>query len=105
MVARVTRARYPPEQRAAGTEIVMAELLPALRRVPGYRGCLFLAPGEPGICLALVLWESEEAADEAASNRAVAAAYVKLARGGLAIESRQIYEVVAHDEIRPPDSP
>ena len=99
MFARVTHARYPPEQHAAGMEVVVEELLPALRRAPGYRGCVLLADGKPGSCLALVLWETEEAADAAAADRAVAAAYVKLAKGGLAIESRKIYEVVTHDEV------
>lgn len=101
MFARVTYARYPPEQQDAGMHVVLDELLPALRRAPGYRGCVLLADGKPGTGLALVLWETEEAADNAASGRAVAAAYVKLAQGGLAIESRKLYEVVVHDEVGP----
>lgn len=101
MFARVTHARYPPEQHAAGRRVVLEDLLPALRRAPGYRGCVLLADGKPGSCLALVLWDTEEAADDAAADRAVAAAYVRLVKGGLAIESRKIYEVVTHDEVRP----
>ena len=102
MFARVTHARYPPEQHAAGMRIVLDDLLPALRVAPGYRGCLLLADGNPGSCLALVLWETEEAADAAAAGDGVAAAYVKLAAGGLAIESRKIYEVVIQDVFRHP---
>lgn len=100
MFARVTHARYPPEQHAAGRRVVLEDLLPALRRAPGYRGCVLLANGMPGTCLAVVLWETEEAADAAAAERGVAAAYVRLVEGGLAIESRKIYEVVTYDEVR-----
>jgi heme-degrading monooxygenase HmoA len=101
MFARVTHARYPPEQHAAGRRVVLDELLPALRRAPGYRGCVLLADGKPGTGLAVVLWETEEAADAAAAAPGVAAAFVRLIAGGLAIESRKIYEVVTHDEVRP----
>ena len=97
MFARVSYARYPPEQHDAGLRVVLEELVPALQRAPGYRGCHFLADGKPGTDLALVFWESEEAADAASADRGVTAARVKLAALGLAIESRKIYEVVAHN--------
>lgn len=87
----------PPAQFNAGLRFVAEELLPALRRTPGYRGCLILVDGQPGTGLALVLWATEEAADAAAVDHAVIAAHVKLAALGLAIESRKIYEVVAED--------
>ena len=98
MFARVSYVRYPPEHHDAGLRFVREELLPALRQAPGYRGCHFLTDGRPGTGLALVFWESEEAADAASADRRVIAARVKLAVFGLAIESRKIYEVVAHDE-------
>jgi len=101
MFARVSHARYPPEHYDAGIRVVLEGLLPALRRAPGYRGCCLLADGKPGAGLALVLWETEEAADAAAADRDVCAAHVALAGLGLAIESRKIYEVVARDEPRP----
>jgi hypothetical protein len=44
-----------------------------------------------------VLWDTEEAADDASADRSVRAAHVKLAALGLVIDSRKIYEVVAHD--------
>jgi len=53
MFARVTHAWYPPEQHAAGMRVVLEDLLPALRRASGYRGCVLLADGKPGTCLAL----------------------------------------------------
>ena len=97
MFARVSHVRYPPEHHDAGLRVVSEELLPALRQVPGYRGCCLLSGGRPGTGLAAVLWASEEAADAAAADRAVTAAHVQLSALGLAIEARQIYEVVAHD--------
>jgi hypothetical protein len=101
MFARVSHVRYPPEHHDAGLRVVSEELLPALRQAPGYRGCCLLAGGRPGTGLAVVLWASEEAADAAAADRGVTAAHVQLSALGLAIEARQIYEVVAHDEPRP----
>ena len=96
MFARVSHARYPPEQHDAGLRVVVEDLLPALRnaRLPGV-----LPPRrqKPGTGLAVVLWETEEAADAASADRRITAAHVKLGALGLAIEARQIYEVVAHD--------
>jgi heme-degrading monooxygenase HmoA len=97
MFARVSHVRYPPQHYDAGLRVVAEELLPALLRAPGYRGCCLLASGKPGTGLAVVLWESEEAADAAAIDGAVAAAHVELAALGLEIEARKIYEVIARD--------
>jgi heme-degrading monooxygenase HmoA len=98
MFARVSHARYPPEQYDAGLRVVMEDLLPAFRRAPGYRGCCFLASSKPGSGLAVVVWETEEAADAASAVRSVGAAHAKLGALGLAIASRQIFEVVVYDE-------
>jgi hypothetical protein len=95
--ARVSHVRYPPRHYDAGLRIVLEALLPALQRAPGYRGCCLLSGGTPGTGLAVVLWETEEAADAAAIDRAVSDAHVALAALGLAIEARKIYEVVAQD--------
>jgi hypothetical protein len=93
--ARVSHVRYPPQHYDAGLRVVVEDLLPALRRAPGYRGCCLLGGGKPGTGLAVVLWETEEVADAAATDRAVTAAHIELAALGLAIEERKIYEVVA----------
>jgi hypothetical protein len=77
--------------------VVVDDLLPALRRASGYQGCCLLTSGKPGIGLAVVLWETEEAADAAAIDRAVTAAHVDLAALGLEIGARKVYEVVARD--------
>jgi hypothetical protein len=95
--ARVSHVRYPPQHYDAGLRVVVEDLLPALRRALGYQGCCLLAGGKPGTGLAVVLWETEEAADAAAIDRAVRAAHVELAALGLEIEARKIYEVVARD--------
>lgn len=97
MFARVSHARYPPEHRAAGLRIVRQELLPAFHQIPGYQGCTLLISGRPGSGLAVVLWDSEEAADAASAERTVVAAHVQLAALGLVIEARQLFEVVVHD--------
>jgi heme-degrading monooxygenase HmoA len=95
--ARVSHVRYPPQHYDAGLRIVVEDLLPAFGRAPGYQGCCLLASGKPGTGLAVVFWETEEAADAAAIDRAVRAAHVGLAALGMAIEARKIYEVVARD--------
>ena len=97
MFARVSHARYPPNQHDAGLRVVEEDLLPAFRREPSYRGCCLLAGSKPGTGLAIVLWETEEAADAASADRNISAAHVKLSMLGLAMESRQIFEVVAQD--------
>ncbi len=97
MVARVSFERFPREQHEAGVRIVIEELLPALRRAPGYQGCYVLADGRPGTLLLVMHWETEEAADAASAERGVTVAFVKLVALGLKIESRQLYEVLAQD--------
>ena len=97
MFSRVTYAHYPPQVHEAGLRIVLADLLPALRRAAGYRGCYLLADNKPGTGLAVVLWETEEDADAASADREVSAAYVRIAALGLTFVSRQIYEVVFDD--------
>ena len=98
MFARVSNARYPPEHHDTGMRVLIDELIPSFRRSPGYRGCFLLADGKPGTGLAVVLWETEDAADTSSADSDVRAAHIKLAALGLAIDSRKIYEVVAHDE-------
>ena len=101
MFARISHARYPPEQYDAGLRVVKEDLLPAFRQAPGYRGCCFLTGSKPGYGLAMVVWETEEAADAASADRTVSAAHVNLASLGLTVESRQIFELVVNDELFP----
>jgi hypothetical protein len=95
--ARVSHVQYPPQHYDAGMQVVINDLLPALQQALGYRGCCLLSGSKPGTGLGVVLWESEEAADAAASDSGVLAAHVTLAGLGLVIEERKIYDVVAQD--------
>ncbi len=97
MFARVSHARYPSEHREIGLQVILDELLPALRQSGGYQGCCLLADSKPGTGLSVVLWESEQAANNAAMNSNVSAVHVKLAKLGLVIDTRQIYDVVVCD--------
>ena len=81
--------------------VLIGELVPSLQRAPGYRGCYLLADGKPATGIAVVQWDTEDAADTSSADSDVRAAHVKLAALGLAIDSRKIYEVVAHDEFHP----
>jgi heme-degrading monooxygenase HmoA len=95
--ARVSQVQYPPQHYDAGLRVVVEDLVPALRRVPGYQGCCLLTDGKPGTGLSVVLWASEEAADAATSHAPVTDALRKLLALGLLIEARKIYEVAARD--------
>ena len=99
MLARVSRTRFPPEHQAAGLRVIRQVLLPALREAAGYRGCVLLVSGRPGSGLAVVLWESEEAANIASARQSVIAVHVQLAALGLVIDARQLFEVVVHDRV------
>ena len=101
MFARISHTLYPSEHYDIGMRILIDELIPSLQRIPSYRGCYLLADGKPGTGLALVLWDTEDAADISSADSDVRAAHIKLASLGLVIESRKIYEVVAHDAPRP----
>jgi heme-degrading monooxygenase HmoA len=58
--ARITTFEGRPE-RVTEFRLAMEEhVLPALRRLPGFRGVLFLADHESGKVLGVALWETEE---------------------------------------------
>ena len=60
MFARITTFEGRPE-RVTEFRLAMEEhVLPALRRLPGFRGVLFLADHESGKVLGVALWETEE---------------------------------------------
>ena len=60
MFARITTFEGRPE-RVAEFRLAMEEhVLPALRRLPGFQGVLFLADRESGKVLGVALWETEE---------------------------------------------
>jgi heme-degrading monooxygenase HmoA len=52
-------------------KVINAQVLPAARQIPGFRGLISLVDHEGGTGMTLTLWESEEAmrASEEAANR------------------------------------
>lgn len=71
MYGRITRLEGSPEQIEEGTEYIRQTILPAARRIEGFRGVLNLADREGGKGLTITLWETEEAmrASEEAADR------------------------------------
>ena len=96
MFARITtyegRSGRVDEFRLAMEEHV----LPALRRLPGYRGVLFLADHESGKVLVVALWETEESMRASEES-----AYWFRAYGAEAVSERitgvERYEIILSD--------
>jgi heme-degrading monooxygenase HmoA len=61
MFARVTTFEGPREHVDDFHHALVEHVLPALRRLEGYRGVLILADRKGGKVLGVALWESEEA--------------------------------------------
>jgi heme-degrading monooxygenase HmoA len=61
MFARVTTFEGPREQVDDFRHALVEHMLPALRRLEGYRGVLILTERQGGKVLGVALWESEEA--------------------------------------------
>ncbi len=60
MFARITTFEGRPERVAEFRHAMEEHVLPALRRLPGFKGVLFLADHESGKVLGVALWETEE---------------------------------------------
>ena len=60
MFARITTYQGSPERVAEFRQAMEEHVLPALRRLPGFQGVLFLADHESGKVLGVALWETEE---------------------------------------------
>ena len=60
MFARITTYEGRPEGLEEFRRSMEEHVIPALRRLPGFQGILFLAAHESGKLLAVALWESEE---------------------------------------------
>jgi heme-degrading monooxygenase HmoA len=58
--ARITTYQGSPERVAEFRHAMEEHVLPALRRLPGFQGVLFLADQESGKVLGVALWETEE---------------------------------------------
>ncbi len=60
MFARITTYEGRPERLEEFRRAMVEHVMPALRRLPGFQGILFLADHQSGKLLAVALWETEE---------------------------------------------
>jgi heme-degrading monooxygenase HmoA len=58
--ARITTYEGRPERLEEFRRAMVEHVMPALRRLPGFQGILFLADHQSGKLLAVALWETEE---------------------------------------------
>jgi heme-degrading monooxygenase HmoA len=58
--ARITTYEGRPERVEEFRRAMVEHVMPALRRLPGFQGILFLADHQSGKLLAVALWETEE---------------------------------------------
>ena len=80
-----------PEKREKAIEMIQGTVIPMLRQYDGYAGYISLYDAEKRRAQALVLWDSEEAAEE--SEKVLAERRKELtSRIGLTIESVDLYE-------------
>lgn len=61
MFARITTYEGRPERVDEFRSAIEEHVLPALRRLPGFQGLLFLADRESGKVLGVALWDTEQA--------------------------------------------
>ncbi len=80
-----------PEKRETMIETVRGTVIPMLRQYDGFAGYITLYDGENNRAKAVLLWETEEAAEEA--EKTLAERRKQLAGGvGLTVESQDLYE-------------
>lgn len=97
--ARVTTSQaqpdLSPEDRDRMTDFILEQLIPAVRRMDGFKGGYWLGDPKSGKGLTFTLWESEEAerASQAASSQLRQQAASALSAE---IKGVEVYEVLAH---------
>jgi hypothetical protein len=80
-----------PDKRETMIETVRGTVIPMLRQYDGFAGYITLYDGENNRAKAVLLWETEEAAEEA--EKTLAERRKQLAGGvGLTVESQDLYE-------------
>jgi heme-degrading monooxygenase HmoA len=92
MQARVNTFQGPPEGVEPAIKNVREQVLPSLRRIPGWAGLVSLVDRSTGKTIGITLWESEDAlrkSDEAANSIRQQSA----SSGGAQIVSVERYEV------------
>jgi hypothetical protein len=81
-----------PEKRENAIETIRGTVIPMLRQYDGYAGYIALYDAQNRRARAVLLWESEDAAEEA--EKTLAERRLKLAGSvGLTVESADLYEV------------
>jgi len=85
-----------PEKRENAIRTMRETVIPMLRQYDGYGGYIALYDAENRRARAVLLWESEEAAEEA--EKELVERRVKLAGSvGLTVDSADLYEVTVLD--------
>lgn len=98
MHARVNRTETPPEGIDVAARQFEDIVLPLLRGLDGYRGCLCLADRSTGTQIAISCWESEEAmlgSEEAVAQLRKDVASAAGARSETIVER---FEVIIQDQ-------
>jgi hypothetical protein len=81
-----------PEKRENAIETIRSTVIPMLRQYDGYAGYIALYDAQSRRARAVLLWESEDAAEEA--EKTLAERREKIAGSiGLTVESADLYEV------------
>lgn len=99
MFARVTtsqaRPDLSPEDRDRMTDFILEQVIPAARRMDGFKGGYWLGDLKTGKGLTITLWESEEAER---TSQAAASQVRQEATSALSLEVKnvEVYEVLAH---------
>lgn len=99
MFARVTTSQTRPdlssEDRDRMTDFILEQVIPAARRMDGFKGGYWLGDLKTGKGLTITLWESEEAER---TSQAAASQVRQEATSALSLEVKnvEVYEVLAH---------
>jgi len=95
MHARVTISETPVDKVDLAVKLINEEIIPAAKKIPGYKGGYWLGDRSSGKGVTITLWESEEAlkAGEDAAKQLRSEAAKKL---DLKIGSIDRYEVLGH---------
>jgi len=96
--ARVTTFEGSPEDIEAGVRVYREDVIPWLRDAEGFRGWIVLLDREAGRSIGLTFWTTEEAARDRDESGAALRDEVAEAVGA-SMQSLELYEVVAADEL------
>jgi heme-degrading monooxygenase HmoA len=97
MFARVSRLTGSPDRIDEVTRIAREQVVPAAKKMDGFKGMYAMVDRQSGATLSFTLWENEEAmrASESAADRLRSDS---AASGGASIASVERYEVVVQPD-------